>query len=151
MELQQGMLTDLRVVPIFAHLDESALSLLMQRSRRKCYEPGAVILREGEEGGEFYLIANGQVSVVKKGPQGRVELAKLGVGESFGEMCILDNQPRTATIVATKVTELLCLPKSVFNDLWKEHPVQFSTLILNIARDLSRRLRRIDDVFAATH
>ena len=145
------MLTDLRAVPIFAGLDESALSLLVQRARRKCFEPGAVILREGETGGEFYLVTNGLVSVVKRGPHGKVGLAKLGVGESFGEMCILDNQPRAATIVADKVTELLCLPTSVFHDLWEVAPVQFGTLLLNIARDLSRRLRRIDEVFAATH
>jgi CRP-like cAMP-binding protein len=136
---------------MFAGLDEDALRLLIQRARKKCFEPGAVILREGEPGSEFYLVTSGLVSVVKQGPHGKVELAKLGVGETFGEMCILDRQPRTATIVANKVTELLCLPASVFRDLWEEAPVQFGVLILNIARDLSRRLRRIDDAFAATH
>lgn len=144
------MITDLRNVPILAGLDESSLSLLIQRSRKRVFEPGAIILREGEVGREFYLVTNGRVSVVKQGPHGRVELAKLGVGESFGEMSILDNQPRTATILADKVTELLCVPISVFHDLWEVAPRQFGNLILNIARELTRRLRRLDEDFAAT-
>jgi CRP-like cAMP-binding protein len=136
---------------MFAGLDENAFNMLVQGARRMVFEPGAVILNEGENGVEFYLVTDGLVSVVKQGPQGEVELAKVGVGESFGEMCILDNQPRTASIRAEKVTVLLCLPRSVFHKLLEVAPIQFGILVLNIARDLSGRLRRIDEVFAATH
>ena len=144
------MLEHLQEVTIFAGLEERALDLLLQRAERECYDPEAVIVREGEPGNRFFLIINGTVAVLKRSPDGNeVELARLGRGDFFGEVCILDTFPRTATIRTLERTDLLRVPALAFLDLYETDAKQYGLLVLNMARDLARRLRRLDEVFAA--
>ena len=75
----------------------------------------------------------------------------MGVGDFFGEMCILETLPRAATVLAVTDATLYSLTSMAFYHLYEVMPGQYSILVLNIARDLSRRLRHLDDVFAARH
>ena len=142
----------LRNITIFAGLDESALSLLMSRVRRTTAPADGVIVREGEPGNQLYLIASGSVRICKRfGRPDQLELARLGPGDFFGEMCILETLPRAATVQAMAEATLYWLPSLAFYDLFRANAEQYSILILNIARDVSRRLRRLDEIFAAQH
>ena len=148
----------LRVEPIFKHvtifagLADSSLSLLMARARPMTVSEYGVIVREGELGNQLYLIVSGSVRICKRfGQPDEVELARLGAGDFFGEMCILETLPRAATVQSTAETTLYALPSLAFYDLFRADPEQYSILILNIARDVSRRLRRLDEIFAALH
>jgi CRP/FNR family cyclic AMP-dependent transcriptional regulator len=148
----------LRVEPIFKHvtifagLDDSSLSRLMARARPLTVPADGVIVREGEPGNQLYLIVSGSVRVCKRfGQPDQVELARLNAGDFFGEMCILETLPRAATVQSTSETTLYALPSLAFYDLFRANPEQYSILILNIARDVSRRLRRLDEIFAALH
>ncbi|HKS36064.1 MAG TPA: cyclic nucleotide-binding domain-containing protein [Verrucomicrobiae bacterium] len=142
----------LRDVTIFAGLDDSALALLMERARKTIAPAGTVIVREGEPGNHLYLIASGSVRVCKRFDRAEeVELARLRVGDFFGEMCILETLPRTATVLTGSDAILYALPSVAFYDLFEKRPDQYGILILNIARDVSRRLRRLDEIFAALH
>ena len=85
------------------------------------------------------------------GKTDEVELAKLGERDFFGEMCILETLPRSATVQAVVDTTLYSLTAMTFYHLYQAMPGQYSILLLNIARDLSRRLRHLDEVFAARH
>ena len=124
-----------RKVTIFAGLDDDALSLLMSRARQTTVPAGDVIVR-----------------ICKRFDRpDQVELARLNPGDFFGEMCILKTLPRAATVQATSETTLYALPSLAFYDLFQANPEQYSILILNIARDVSRRLRRLDEIFAALH
>jgi CRP-like cAMP-binding protein len=142
----------LNKVTIFAGLEPSALELLMERAQRSAIHHGEVIVREGESGSQFYLIASGSVRVCKRFDRAdEVELARLKAGDFFGEMCILETLPRAATVQAVTDAVLFSLPAMAFHDLYKAMPEQHSILLFNIARDLSRRLRRLDEIFAARH
>jgi CRP/FNR family cyclic AMP-dependent transcriptional regulator len=137
-------------VPIFAGLGEDALTLLFKRAEAVNFAQGDVVVREGEVGSKFFLIKSGQVRVVKNiDTNDEVLLARLGARDFFGEMCILETLPRAASVQATEPTELVSLPSTAFYHLYQARPDQYSILLLNIARDLSRRLRKLDEAFAS--
>jgi CRP-like cAMP-binding protein len=139
-------------VPVFAGLDEDALGLLAARVRELKLAAGSLVVREGEPGNQFYAIDAGMVRVCKNlGRSDEVELARLGQGESFGEMSIVEPLTRSATVQTVGEAVLLRLSSLDFLELYKVTPGQHSVLLVNIARELSRRLRRLDAVFAAQH
>jgi CRP-like cAMP-binding protein len=142
----------LEKVPIFAGLDEKALELLLKQANQQDYPESAVVVREGETSNRFFLIGSGRVRVCKNFEQtDQVELATLGPKDFFGEMCILETLPRSATVQAVAPSTLFTISSLAFHRLYQELPAQYSILILNIARDLSRRIRRLDAIFAAHH
>jgi CRP-like cAMP-binding protein len=142
----------LQKVPIMAGLDEPAVSMLTERAVESKAPAGGVIIKEGEAGNRFFLVAQGSVRVCRRfGEPDEVELARLGERDFFGEMCILETLPRSATVQAVVDTTLYSLTSMTFYHLYQSMPDQYSILLLNIARDLSRRLRHLDDVFAARH
>ena len=148
----QPMRAMLQNVPILAGLAEPAVAMLMERAVESKAPAGDVIIREGEAGNRFFLVAQGGVRVCRSfGKAEEVELARLGERDFFGEMCILETLPRSATVQAVVDTTLYSLTSITFYHLYQSMPDQYSILVLNIARDLSRRLRHLDDVFAARH
>lgn len=139
----------LESVPIFAGLNAAALDLLMAEAEEVSIPSGSVIVSEGEPGNQMYVIASGMVRVCKRFDRAdEVELARLRAGNFFGEMCILETLPRAATVQAVPATRLYTLSSQTFYHLFKTMPEQYSLLLLNIARDLSRRLRHLDDLYA---
>jgi len=142
----------LKSVPIFAGLDEAAANLFSEQAEKLTVPAGAVIAREGESNHSMYLIGKGSVRIVKHfGERDQTELAILREKDFFGEMCILEPAPRAATAQAVEPSIIFRVSSSAFHRLYKEMPAQYGILILNISRDLSRRLRRLDEVFAARH
>jgi CRP/FNR family transcriptional regulator, cyclic AMP receptor protein len=145
-------LDPLRKVTIFAGLDDAALRRLLTKAVRLEVGAGEVILREGESGNQFYLLLSGEARVVKAfGTDREFELARVQAGDFFGEMCLLETLPRVATVQTTTTAVLLRLSAMAFLDLYDSRPEQHGILILNLARDLSRRLRRLDEAFASKH
>ena len=139
-------------VPIFAGLDEGALKILLANAERTVHLGGDVIVREGEVTDCMYLVEAGEISIIKNFvSENPVELAVLEAGEFFGEMCILETLPRSATARAAGEATVVSVASSSFYRLFEKMPKQHSILLLNIARDLSRRLRQLDEVFAARH
>jgi len=142
----------LQSVPIFAGLDDAALNLLWERATESNAPANTVIVLEGETGNRFYLVGQGMVRVCKSlGQPNEVELARFGSANFFGEMCILETLPRCASVQAVVDTTLYSLTSLTFFHLYEQMPRQYSILLLNIARDLSRRLRHVDEIFAAKH
>ena len=134
----------LQNVPIFAGLDEKALDLLWENATESKAPTGTLIVREGEAGNRFFLVGEGAVRVCRHfGKANEIELGKINPGDFFGEMCILETLPRSATVQAVGETTLYSLTSLVFYRLYQAMPAQHSILILNIARDLSRRLRQL--------
>ena len=140
----------LQTGPILAGLDEAVLNLLWTRAEDGMAPAGSVIVREGEVGNRLFVITEGVVRVCKNFDQpNEIELTRLGKGELFGEMCILDTLPRSATVQALVDTALFSLTPLALYQLYRDAPAQYCILVLNVARDLSRRLRRLDAKFAA--
>jgi len=146
------MIALLQSVPIFAGLEENALSLLLEHTEKREYEESAIIACEGEACNKLFIIGIGSVLLFKNyGKANQVELATLYSKDFFGESCILDTLPRMATVQAGSPTTVFTISSTAFHHLYQKVPAQHSILLLNIARDLSRRIRALDEVFAARH
>jgi CRP/FNR family cyclic AMP-dependent transcriptional regulator len=142
----------LRKAAILAGVDDAAVSFLAQRAVCERAPVGTVVVREGEPGNRFFLLTEGSVRICKQfGNPHEVELVQLNAGDFFGEMCILETLPRCATVQAVTDIAYCTLGSLVFYHLYEKMPAQYGILLLNIARDLSRRLRRADEAFASRH
>ncbi len=113
----------LRDIPLFASMSADARARLARSLTREREPAGAEIVRQGEPGANFYIVEQGQVEVFKIGSDGQEEpLATLGPGECFGEMALLFDTPRTATVRATQACEFLRLSKEDFDTLLAQEP-----------------------------
>jgi CRP/FNR family transcriptional regulator, cyclic AMP receptor protein len=123
----------LRKIPMFATLDQQLLDDIVRSSATSNFAAGSTIAKQGDEGSSLYLILNGRVEV-RRGPR---VLSKLNQGQFFGEMSILDGQPRSADVTAIESTECLVLERSKFEELVRAHP----ELALEILKEVVGRLR----------
>jgi CRP-like cAMP-binding protein len=108
----------LRHVPIFGRLSAETLESLARQMSEQTYDAGATILRQGDKGLGFYLIAHGQVDVSRDGRH----VATLGPGSYFGEYALLEDVPRTATVTAGTQTRCLQLAGWHFRALLRGNP-----------------------------
>ena len=129
----------LRKVSLFENLTEEELFALSRISFEKEFKPQEVIIREGESGHELYIIVDGEVDIIK-GPE-KTLLAKLYPSNCIGEMSVFDNQPHSATAVASKNTKVIILPEEAVRDVVLEFP----EIGLEIIKILSCRLRNADE------
>ena len=129
----------LRKVPLFENLTEEELFALSRISFEKDFKPQETIIKEGESGHELYIIVSGQVNIIKG--TGKVLLAKLGPFNCLGEMSVFDNQPHSATAIASQNTKILILPEEAVRDVVLEFP----EIGLQIIKVMSSRLRNADE------
>ncbi len=136
-------------MPVMTGLDAAALEFLGGLARQEQYPSGATIIAEGEMGNRAFFVRAGRVRMVKGGEAGRpVVLAEMGPGEFFGEISLVESVARTASAITLEPTQVYTLKSTDFYRLYRERPDQFGIVILNIARDLARRLRQLDERFA---
>src|SRR3954471_2805061 len=133
----------LRQVSIFAELPPETIADLARRVWRKEAEASSVIVNQEEAGDQLFVIAEGKVKVVLYGETGReIILSILRTGDFFGEMSLLDRQPRSANVVAVEDSQLLGLDRDAFQTHLTAHP----STALAILAEMSRRLRHADEV-----
>jgi CRP-like cAMP-binding protein len=126
----------LRKIPIFSHLDPSKLKLIAFTSERLSYAPDEIVVNEGEEGESVFIILEGD-SVAYTMCQGkRLKLADIKQGEILGEISVLCDIHRTATVVAKTDLTILSLSRELFFRLIREVP----DLSIEIMKSLARRL-----------
>jgi CRP-like cAMP-binding protein len=102
----------------FAQLDE-LINALKQTTIKK----GTEILKQGDMGDKFFIIGSGEVSIhVKKGMRGTKKVAVLGDGDFFGEMALISDLPRTATVIAEKNSEMFVMYKRDFRKILMANP-----------------------------
>jgi CRP/FNR family cyclic AMP-dependent transcriptional regulator len=126
-------------VPLFEGLPPAERLSLAHAVTLKTYRRGETIVRQGQPGESFFVIVHGRVAVTILSPDGReVVLNTLGEGDHFGEMALLDDSPRSASVVAQEKSDLAILSRGVFFDLLKSN-FQLTRALL---ASFSRRLRR---------
>jgi CRP/FNR family transcriptional regulator, cyclic AMP receptor protein len=126
----------LRRIPFFAGIEPSKLKLLAFTSERVAYEPGQVLFREGDMGDAAYVILEGEAEVLVDSDAGPVMVAVLGRNAFVGEIAILCDVPRTATVRARQRSVTLRIKKDLFLRLIMEFP-QMAVAML---RELAHRL-----------
>ena len=129
----------LRSVPIFSELTEADFQSLAKVANRRRYPKDSVVFFENEQGDFFFMILEGRIKVTILGDDGReVILSLLGSGDFFGEMALLDNEPRSATAIAVEDTELLSLHRNDFQNVLTDN----RSITVGLIKVLTSRLRR---------
>src|SRR5580765_4723804 len=129
----------LRTVPLFTKLEDAELQRFAELTREKSYPKGSVILFEDDPGDALFIVREGRVKVVLVAEDGReVILGILGVGEHFGELSLIDDQPRSAHVIAMEESALLVLRRDDFRRRVESSP----SVAWSLLTELARRLRR---------
>lgn len=127
----------LKELPLFAGLSKRHLRRLAAMAEEARFDPQSRIVREGYSGQAFYVILDGTVSVIRSG-KGAI---RLGAGDFFGEMSLLDGKERSATIEADSEVLTLVIAREDFMKALETEP----TMALAILKELATRLRAVDD------
>ena len=128
----------LRDVRLFNKIDHTKLKLLAFTSESLTHQDGNFLFREGEPGDAAYIILKGKVSVFIETDKGPVEVAELKRGDVVGEISILCDVPRTASVKAIESVQTLKVTKDTFIHLLTEFP----EIAIEIMRDLASRLNK---------
>jgi len=139
----------LREVGLFGALSDEVLEHLASVLQRRLVAPGTTIFQEGDPGHDMFVVLDGEIEVLKKSRRGRQQrVAILGPSDMLGEMSIIDVQPRSATVRALAPTRLLRIAAEDLDALYRHDVKSYAIVVLNVARDLSRRLRVTDGILA---
>lgn len=140
----------LREIGLFGGLDEATLELLARELPSEQVPVGTRVITEGDPAREMFVVVSGELEVLKRSAGGsKVQVAMLGPGDWFGEMSIVDVQPRSATVRTLAPSLLLRITaEHVDRLLYRRDLKAYSLLIMNIARELSRRLRVADGILS---
>ena len=127
------------VSPLFKDFSVDELVAVIQGLKLLSFEPGSIILTEGDPGDSMYMLTSGTVKALKKDPAGRqTGLGQLEEGSFFGEVSILTGKPRTATIVALTQCELLELDRPTLTSIVQQHP-HVKDVLVEFARARMKR------------
>jgi CRP-like cAMP-binding protein len=139
----------LKSVRLFKEFSDADRLALAQRLREQTLRKGQVLLREGDAGDEMFLVSSGAI-IVSKAVTGRVEqvLARMGPGDFFGEMSLLDHAPRSATIQADSDTTLLVLDAQNLTRLIEVNPRAAVSFFQALAQVFIERLRATGELVA---
>lgn len=134
-------LETLKKIPLFRYLTYQELVKVLNITYLESFEAGALILKEGDTGEELYIVLAGKVTVSRGGQ----EIVDLHPGVHFGEMALVDQSPRSATITAKESTRLLVVQRRSFYTLIRKEPVLAVKLLWSFVQVLSRRLRETNE------
>jgi CRP/FNR family cyclic AMP-dependent transcriptional regulator len=136
------MLEVIKRLPIFKGLGEKELAVLTERAIRKRFLKDSIIVQEADEGDSLMVILSGRVKVVLHSEEGKeIILSILKDGDFFGEMSLLDGEPRSATVIAMEDSTLLIIQRNDFLYQIEKNP----SIAKAIFAEMSRRMRRADE------
>ena len=136
-------------IPIFGGLSREHLDWIIDAGTVGDAAAGVQIITEGEVARSLFVVWEGQLEICKRGSHGaETRLAVLHPGDCLGEMSLIDIQPRSATARALTEVLLFRLGHGDIAKLYGEQPNVYLMLVMNIAREISRRLRAADKVLA---
>ncbi len=145
----QPTVNDLRAIGLFGALSDDVLRYFSAALTVQVIETGTTLFHEGEDGREMFVVLQGELEILKRSHRGTdARVALLGPGDWVGDMSIVDIQPRSATVRALAPTRLLRVTAADLDNVYRNDLKAYSIVILNLARELSRRLRVTDGILA---
>lgn len=140
---------ELKHVGLFGAVSDEMLQFLANKLTVLVTKSGDVVFREGDPARDLFVVMSGEMEVQKRSHSGvDARVALLGPGDWFGEMSILDVQPRSATVRVLAPSRLLRIGAADLDALYRHDTKAYAIIVLNIARELSRRLRVADGLLA---
>ncbi len=136
--------TVLRQIPAFAGLTIDTLQFLFERAQTRRVPAGECFFEQGEIGDSVYILEVGEVVVEKNIGSKRYQLRKLGSGDCFGEMALLAVMARTASVRAITDCDALQITNRQLRQLYAHDLEQFTMLVMNLGREVCRRLAELD-------
>lgn len=136
----------LQQMPVFGGLAEPALAVLLAGARELPLRCGEFVVREGEPAQAMYVLESGRVRVTRQWAGRELVLTELGAGDCFGEMALLDLYPRSASVRALEDGLAIELTPAQLLQLYEHDLEAFAMVQMNLAREMSRRLRATDDL-----
>jgi CRP-like cAMP-binding protein len=132
----------LQAYSLFGGLTTSQVDLIRPLMGSASFKAGDVIIAEGKPNDSIYFIIEGRVAVSRSG----VHIVDLPEGQTFGEMELLDVMPSVATVIAATDVRVVTISNRAVRAVASNDPKVFGLFIMNLARDLSRRLRHMDEM-----
>ena len=126
----------LRNIPLFAKIEPSKLKLLAFTSQRLTFNPGDSLFKQGDDGDALYVIMEGEADVLVDTPGGQITVATMGKNDFVGDIAVLCDVPRTATVTATSKLTTMRITKDLFFQL----VCQFPQIAIEIMPVLAHRL-----------
>jgi CRP/FNR family transcriptional regulator, cyclic AMP receptor protein len=140
----------MRRIAMFSALSDSSLELLRDLLVLQKLSVGEVLFREGDAGAELFVVLSGELEVLKSARGTRdTRVALLGPTDVVGEMSMLDGKPRSATVRGLSPVKLGVLTGQSLDALYRRDLKGYAILILNMAREVSRRLRVADGLISS--
>jgi CRP-like cAMP-binding protein len=143
--MHEARIAALQGMPIFGGLRAEVLAALLEVSATVEVPQDAFFFHEGDKADAVYVLERGEVALLKRWEGEQYVLGRLGVGDCFGEMALLDLFPRSASVQAIEACTALALSTASLFRLYEADVAQFAVVQMNIARELSRRLRAADE------
>ena len=135
-------------VPLFASLKRDHVDKLANKLTVQTYQRGITIFHKGDPGSRLYVIKTGQVKITSASPEGEeMILTILADNDFFGELSLLDGQPRSASATAMSTTQTLTLHRPDFLDVLREHPEVLSDVLVVLTERLRHSDHLVDDAF----
>ena len=140
------LLNAFKRVELFRGLTEAQLRRVAEISQREAYNKGEAICHQGDPGDAMYVIADGQVEIMVRDRTGEsVSAVYLGEGQVVGEMALVDQGPRSATVLAVMDNTIIySIPNTSFDSLFQQDTAIGFVMMRNMAQDLSFKLRHHD-------
>lgn len=135
----------LRAMPAFGGLKTESLQLILSNSNQVVLQEGEYFFREGEPGDSLFVLESGTVLMQRDWKGTPVELGRLARGDCFGQMALIDFMPRPAGVKAESNCEAIEVPSLALRRLFQLEVEQYAMIMMNLGREVSRRLRIADE------
>ena len=137
----------LRKVSLFAHLDEKTLSRLEGIAVKRVYPKNTILISKGDVSDHLFVVIRGKLKVTLLDDSGReIVLSLLGEGDYFGEIALIDGEPRTATIVSTQASEVLTIARADFQQILRSSPELMFDLLAVLARKVRIATEKLESL-----
>jgi CRP/FNR family transcriptional regulator, cyclic AMP receptor protein len=136
----------LKTIPLCQGLDDTQVGVIASISEQRAIPKGERLFNEGETGDGLYVVLVGSLEILKKDKSGQSQaIANIGGGNVIGEMSLINNTPRSASVMATTDCQLLKIPSESFSYLLQRDNVTAFKVVHNLAQVMSRRLLLMDE------
>jgi len=135
----------LRKMAAFGGLNPDALQLILQQSSDRVVVVGEYFFHEDDPGDSLFVLESGSVLIQRNWQGDQIKLNQLHAGDCFGEMSLIDFQSRSASVIATSDCAAIEIPNRVLRSLYQHDLEQYAIIMMNLGREVSRRLRRTDE------